>query len=292
MKNIIKTEIRLAFRNKYFYFSLIFMSAFALFALVQMVYLRGTGFDMWREFRLDENGNRLQTLFLPATGVYYKWIGGDAGQFTTSLFYFLVFLICTIPFSWSLVSEKQSCYEQSMVVRAGKYGYYLSKYIASFVSGAFVIVVPLIINFVGSACFVPAFMPQPYALLYSGVSVEYLWGDLYCKLPLLYVGLYILLAGVMAGLWATVGVSISFLSANRFVVMICPYLFLLFFHVLWRNIATYILKVSVQLSPIYFILPREIEFCNNGFVILLWIAVILAFDFLVLRKKGIKADVL
>lgn len=292
MKNTLKTQLHLAFHNHFFWTSFLLMTTFAVFGVVFMVIPREQGFEMWREFRFDENGSPLQSLFLPSTSLYCKWLGGDAGQFTTATFFFLVYLVCTVPFSWSLVSEKQSGYEVHMVLNAGKAPYYLSKYIASFVSGAFVVTVPLVVNFVLSACFVPAFRPEPYADLYYGISSTYLWGDLFVSLPLLYVALYIGLAGFMAGMWATVGVSLAFIAQNRFVVMICPYLVLLFFHVIWTSFAGSVLDVYVQLSPIYFIIPRALGYSNNGWVILAWIVAILCFDILICFKKGLRSDVL
>lgn len=223
MKNSLKTQVYLAFHNRFFWASFLLMTAFAVFGALFMEILREQGFQMWRDFRFGENGQPLQTLFLPATSLYCKWLGGDAGQFTTAAFYFLVYLVCTVPFSWSLVSEKQSGYDAHMVLSAGKGPYYLSKYIASFLSGGFVVAVPLAVNFILSACFVPAFRPEPYADLYYGVGSPYLWGDLFVTAPLLYVALYILLAGIMAGWWATLGVSLALIVQNRFVVMICPY---------------------------------------------------------------------
>ena len=292
MKNSLKTQVYLAFHNRFFWASFLLMTAFAVFGALFMEILREQGFQMWRDFRFGENGQPLQTLFLPATSLYCKWLGGDAGQFTTAAFYFLVYLVCTVPFSWSLVSEKQSGYDAHMVLSAGKGPYYLSKYIASFLSGGFVVAVPLAVNFILSACFVPAFRPEPYADLYYGVGSPYLWGDLFVTAPLLYVALYILLAGIMAGWWATLGVSLALIVQNRFVVMICPYLVLLFFHVVWTNFAGAILNVYVQAFPIYFIIPRALGANNNGWVILAWIGAILVFDALILKKKGMDGDVL
>lgn len=138
MKNTLKAELHQAFHNRFFYISFFLMLAFSVFGVFFMELPRESGFDLWRQYRFDENGAPLTTLFLPATGLYCKWLGSDAGQFTTAAFYFLVFLVCTVPFSWSLVSEKQSGYESHMVLSAGKPAYYISKYFASFLSGAFV----------------------------------------------------------------------------------------------------------------------------------------------------------
>ena len=139
MKKTLKAELHQAFHNRFFYISFFLMLAFSVFGVFFMELPRESGFDLWRQYRFDENGAPLTTLFLPATGLYCKWLGGDAGQFTTAAFYFLVFLVCTVPFSWSLVSEKQSGYESHMVLSAGKPAYYISKYFASFLSGAYAV---------------------------------------------------------------------------------------------------------------------------------------------------------
>lgn len=91
MKNTLKAELHQAFHNRFFYISFFLMLAFSVFGVFFMELPRESGFDLWRQYRFDENGAPLTTLFLPATGLYCKWLGGDAGQFTTAAFYFLVF---------------------------------------------------------------------------------------------------------------------------------------------------------------------------------------------------------
>lgn len=83
MKNTLKAELHQAFHNRFFYISFFLMLAFSVFGVFFMELPRESGFDLWREYRFDENGTPLTTLFLPATGLYCKWLGGDAGQFTT-----------------------------------------------------------------------------------------------------------------------------------------------------------------------------------------------------------------
>ncbi len=287
-----RAELYLAFHNKFFLVTFLMMCAFAVFGVFYMADARESGFEMWRQYRFDENGVPLLSLFIPATTLYCKWLGGDAGQFTTAAFYFLAFLACAVPFSWSLLVEKKNCYDTQMVLRCGRGNYYFSKYLSAFLSGATVVAAPLLLNFLLSACFVPAFKPESYASLYYGITSTYLWHSLFLTAPVLYVLLYILLAGVMTGLWATVGVSVSFLARNRFAVIIVPYLALLFFHVFWNSFAASSFGIYTQLSPIYFILPREMEYPNNPYVILCWVLAILLLHVIVWRKKGWRNDVL
>ena len=67
MKNTLKAELHQAFHNRFFYISFFLMLAFSVFGVFFMELPRESGFDLWRQYRFDENGAPLTTLFLPAT---------------------------------------------------------------------------------------------------------------------------------------------------------------------------------------------------------------------------------
>lgn len=288
----LRTQLYQAFHNKMFLITMALMCLLSLCAVYLIVSSRAESLQLWSEFRFDEQGNPLVTPDIPAGSLYCKWLGGDATKFTTAAFYLVAFLACSIPFSWSLLSERKSGYDGQMVLRCGRLRYYSAKYAAAFLSGAAVVAVPLLLNFVLTACFIPAFTPEPYAELYYGLTTTYLWNGLFFQHPVLYVLLYILLAGVMAGAWATLGVSLSFFCRNQFQTIILPYLSLLFFHVLWNHMLSNALRCPVQLSPIYFIVPRELKSSNHPLVIVGWLAAIALVNLLVVWRKGWRTDVL
>lgn len=62
MKNT-PNRIAPAFHNRFFYISFFLMLAFSVFGVFFMELPRESGFDLWRQYRFDENGAPLTTLF-------------------------------------------------------------------------------------------------------------------------------------------------------------------------------------------------------------------------------------
>ena len=57
MKNTLKAELHQAFHNRFFYISFFLMLAFSVFGVFFMELPRESGFDLWRQYRFDENGS-------------------------------------------------------------------------------------------------------------------------------------------------------------------------------------------------------------------------------------------
>ena len=48
--------------------------------------------------------------------LFNNWLGAS-GDFFTHLLYFLIFLLCTLPYSWSLANEMKSGYINQILIR-------------------------------------------------------------------------------------------------------------------------------------------------------------------------------
>ncbi|MFR3037766.1 MAG: hypothetical protein ACLTLY_02965 [Agathobacter rectalis] len=57
------------------------------------------------------------------------------------------------------MEKKDSGYMRQMLVRAGEKSYLTAKFLATFIAGGLAMVVPLIINFMLTALFIPAITP-------------------------------------------------------------------------------------------------------------------------------------
>lgn len=179
--------------------------------------------------------NLYQSIDYSIGSLYTMWLGGN-GNFTANLYFFILFIICMFPFSWSLLAEKQSGYLNHIVVREQRNRYYLDKYAATFLSGGIVSVFPLIVNFIICACFIPAYKPDQFGELYFGVPQNYLWSEYFYSNPLLYVALYMCLTFCFTGFWATIGISLSFFRKKKLEILITPFLVLIFIQVLKKSI--------------------------------------------------------
>ncbi len=291
MKNMLKAELKKAFRNRYFYITLLAASLIAVSASVVRIVKYYTSLSIVNKYAFAEDGAMIKNPAYATMTAYNGWLGGDMGEFLSVLFYFLLFFFATLPFSWSLASEMKSGYISSAIVRGGRRNYYCSKYVAAFLSGAVSVTVPMILNFVITLCFIPARLPDIRESLYMrGVDQRFVGGDLFYSTPFLYVFLYIGIAFLFAGLWATVPLSLAFLSRNRFIVIISPYLFLIFFHFLASILSAW--RLYVETSMIAFVMPSMLSNPNHVGVMALWAAAIIAFAGINLTWKGFGKDVL
>lgn len=279
---MLKVELRKAFHNKFFYSAMGIAMCIALIGAYQSITFHLLQMSYVRKFAPQE-------VVYPGASLYNRWLGADGG-FGMHLFYFLIFLLCTIPYSWSLVIEKKSGYINQMITRTKRTQYYTSKYFAAFVSGGSIALIPMLTNLTVCALFIPAYPMDQLSDLYIGVPQKYMWSSVLYSKPLLYVLMYILLAFVFCGLWATVGISLGFVVKNRLSVLILPFLFTIFVQVFsnyssWHN--------GRAIIPVYLIAPRAYGFGNStGLVVGVWLTMIIIFNGIIFLLKGREKDVI
>lgn len=148
---------------------------------------------------------------------------------------------------------------------------------------------PMLMNFLTVACFIPMRMPEASEDMYYGVFGGSLWAEIFYTCPILYVLLYLVLDFVFAGLWATVSLSVAYFVKNKATAIFGPYLFLLFFHFVTSVLFVWDLRVDV--TPINFIRATEITYPSNIWIILAELALLVVLDIFVLYRGEVK-DVL
>lgn len=117
-----------------------------------------------------ENGYFFEDNSAYAISLYNVWIGSISGDlFFTTIFYFILPLAATLPFSFSLSDESKSGYLRQMTLKKGQMRYYFAKYIVTFTSGFLLAAIPLLINVIITAC---------YMLL---IAKAWKWLSVYCN---------------------------------------------------------------------------------------------------------------
>lgn len=290
MKNLLKCELRKAFHNRYFFMAVGINVFIALAAAIVAITGYYNGEKIIFHFSLDAQGNFIRNPGLSAISAFNYWLGGEMRAFFPVVYYFLLFMVATLPFGWSLFSEKKSGYIANCAVRCKREKYYLSKYMAAFISGAVVSTVPMVMNFLLVLMFVPARTPDIREDLYFHVTSLFVGGALYYSNPVIYVLLYILIALIWTGLWATVCISLALFVKNRFVVQFFPFIFLLVFHFIASVLSSS--RVYVELSLIGSVIPSILNNYNSLLVLLLWALAIMLFNVAVFFLKGHKKDVI
>lgn len=285
---MIKTEIKRALTGKSFKLALVIGIAIAIAAAVSAISTEFYRWDIWDKCWINSDGTMNKNPQIAVSTLYRCWIGGNYSPFSIA-FYYLLPILAALPFSWSLADEIKSGYRKLAVVRCGRMRYYFSKYIAAFISGALVVVIPLIINFIFVACFVPARTPDPGECIWYGVFMTSFCSQLFYTAPLLYDLLIIFIDMIFAGFWATLCLSLGFYIKNKAAVIILPYILLLLHQFLCTLISAY--RFYIELSPFNFLKAYETSNTISGLVIFVSITIILLVSVAITYIRGKRDNV-
>lgn len=185
--------------------------------------------DTLNYYEILDDGTFKSYPFLQIYTVYNSWIGGRVNQVLPMIFFYTLPLFSVIPYSWSYLSERKNGYDRSMVTHLGKKTYFWGKYLSAFISGFITVLIPMLLSFVFVCCLIPAYKTDvDFDLYYQIRGDEKLLGNLYYAHPLITVFLNMLQISIFAGAWATVPFALSFYEKNKFIILLAPYLFLMY----------------------------------------------------------------
>lgn len=284
MSSIIKIEIKKAFRHKLFWITLLIASVIALisgFSKIQRYYNENSVMTNRSVPGIIANPDyAMQTLF-------NSWIGQDYIKMATSLFFLMLPLFAAFPYAWSYFTEYKSGYIKNVISRTCRKNYYLSKYIAVFLSGAIIALIPMLLNIMLVSSFIPAVKPDVFYDSYYAMPVATLGSVLFYDHPWFFMLLRLLLITCFSGLFAVSVIALSFFVHNKVAVLLTPFLVLLALNYLSDMVINSI--SGIEISPLKFI------HAGAGFA-KLWIVLLYAVALFVLSlgitmRKGLHDDV-
>lgn len=83
-----------------------------------------------------------------------------------------------------------------MTLKKGQMRYYFAKYIVTFTSGFLLAAIPLLINVIITACYIPAYKPDPLEQLYSGQYYGQYLANIFYSEPFAFMIIFILIPGL------------------------------------------------------------------------------------------------
>lgn len=142
------------------------------------------------------------------------------------------FLICA-AFSDSYVTESNNLFVPICIIREGKNKYFFSKLIAVFICGAFVMVIPQLINMILCVITFPFESSYMYtwdlwqADIYTVdiASDWFLFKNLYISSPYVYFLVFMVICGSLSGIIAVISYEISFFIRNK--IFVTSFMFIL-----------------------------------------------------------------
>lgn len=154
---------------------------------------------------------------------YELWLGGRETSIAVA-FFILVPLIASIPYGDSYFKDMNNGLGNYILVRCDGKKYVNAKYIATFLSGALAVGIPLILSFVICSMTMSTYTPFPddgMNLMMPKSSMSYI----YYKHPLLYIIISIIIVMVYAGCMATVAMCVAIYTNRIYIVEIFPMIF-------------------------------------------------------------------
>lgn len=266
MCSVLKLELKKAFKNKFFWISVVLGCLITLLSFEHMV-------NMYYEGMSAISGNSTDIMYDPHIGintVFNCWIGGEPFSLGSSIYFFVFPLLIALPYGWSYSEERKCGYRRMMIAKTGKKKYYCAKYVAVFLSGGVAMVLPLIFNFWMTLLVVPAILPDVTMNMFYGVFGGSFLAELYYTVPFLYVAIYLFIDFVYCGFLGCICMAVSGIVRQKWGVVLIPFLLLLFVHVITDYIYSDPSVAYKELSPLYFLRGVEVRYSFSGSIILLF----------------------
>lgn len=266
MCSVLKLELKKAFKNKFFWISVVLGCLITLLSFEHMV-------NMYYEGMSAISGNSTDIIYDPHIGintVFNCWIGGEPFSLGSSIYFFVFPLLIALPYGWSYSEERKCGYRRMMITKTGKKKYYCAKYVAVFLSGGVAMVLPLIFNFWMTLLVVPAILPDVTMNMFYGVFGGSFLAELYYTVPFLYVAIYLFIDFVYCGFLVCICMAVSGIVRQKWGVVLIPFLLLLFVHVITDYIYSDPSVAYKELLPLYFLRGVEVRYSFSGSIILLF----------------------
>lgn len=202
-------ELRKAFVNPWFVACILIGIGFAVAESVQILPMR---------IRQDtDNVECFMTVFggNSPNSSYINNLLVDPIASAGHIFYVVAPLMVALANSWSLGTEMKSGYTNLVLMRESRGTYLSTKWLATFVAGGVVCAVPLVVSFIISCCFLPAYPIDVFDWTYVPMDYSRFMGSLFYENPMLFTVVRIALDFVMAGIWSAFVQSVSLLVDNR-----------------------------------------------------------------------------
>lgn len=224
MKNVLKNEISRSFFNKMFFISMAISSVLVVWYSIERI-----------PFCIESNNLFANELY--ADGFFEtsftNWIGSHKLYLQQDILYVIIPILAVLPFGSSLYNDINQGYVKGIFTRTSKNKYLISKYIAVFLSGGCAVVIPMILSFLISSCFLPTMLPEA-SYLFTNIDSVCKWSDLLFVNPFLYYSLYIIMTFFFSGALACMALFITYFSSKNFLVLVFPFFIYIFSSMLFE----------------------------------------------------------
>lgn len=261
----LKAELSKAFVSKWFLLPCCIATAIAIVAAIG-----GYLDDAKGAYALDY----ISTKWLDCTiSSCYKYnILADFTQPASDIFFILLPLLCSIPFSWTLADELNSGFASNSILKSNPTMYLKNKYLVAFIAGGCIAAVPIIVNCILCACLLPARTPDVTSSIYFAVFDDSLFSYFFYNCPIVFDALFLVLNVVFCACWSAFVMSFSFVVRRPALLVGLPYCALFLLKAIEDAIPSDF--ISFELSPFLFLRGCALSHSQSGMYILLTLLVL------------------
>lgn len=220
MKEMIKIEQERVWKNWSFWLAL---AIGILIAAAQIIA------EVWQKSQNIGGGySNTADYYLPS--VFNSWIGGSGFSPYGVAYRTVLPILTTLPCAITYFTDRRKGYVKNLFTRTNRYHYCIAKYLVNFVAAGFVVVIPLLLNLLVTACLLPSLVPSTnnmFAPISGGMLAYVFYG---C--PYLYIAIYMVFYFVYGGVFATLALALVGWIDNIFMFTICPFLMYYFLGVI------------------------------------------------------------
>jgi len=273
MKQMLKIELERAFRGSGFWLSLMIGMLISIIQYIQKVIPAVSDILLPMKDKLG----------IPVC-VHQTWIAMGDGWYYT-LFVRLIPLLAVIPYAVTYYTDNKKGIVYNYYSRTNKINYLLAKWMAVFITGGMVAIIPLMVNLMATSAVLPSFIALDDTI---SCNANGMWSYILYSHPYIYYMLSFILQFICAGLIATVSLLISQYVNNAFIVLLFPSVLCEFMNATARWLPTRILKA---LAPwrLFRIDQLAVKYWQTYVI---FISIILVLDVIVYVWRGVKDDVL
>lgn len=156
MSNTLRVELWKSIHNRMFFLSL----AVGLFLALGDSYLSWLMVKELHQSTLEMLAHGYGTGGHTGYSLFVLWMPVNGIHITTTYFFLIWPVLAAMPYGWSYGQERRSGVTQQITTRSGKRTYFNAKFLSFFISGGFVVCLPILVNLLVDATICPYALPK------------------------------------------------------------------------------------------------------------------------------------
>lgn len=201
-------ELERAFRNKWFYISLVIGTLVGVLDIVLF------------QSNIQAFGK---------ASLIQVWLGTDYRYAYNAMYFYVLFpILACMPYAGSYYEDMHTKYDKNIQVKTSRNKYFAAKAVAVFLSAFAAVSLPLLINLYIVAGIYPDSRPEKLTFLAAGIIDCNMYAEIFHEHPAVYCIVYTMLDGVLGGVMGLMALSLSKWIKSRFDSIVMPFILYLF----------------------------------------------------------------